>query len=192
MSFGTIATFILYIVAMLAIGVICYRRNRNLNDFILGSRGLNPGVAARSAGASDMSGWLLLGLPGAVYASGLNQMWIAVGLVIGAYLNWQFAAARLRIYTQVARDALTIPDYLDNRFQDRSRTLRVLTAVVILLFFTFTSTSRRGSSPGECCSSRHSAWTISWRYGSARFPSWLTSSSEVFSPCAGPTRFRAS
>ena len=136
MSFGTIATFILYIVAMLAIGVICYRRNRNLNDFILGSRGLNPGVAALSAGASDMSGWLLLGLPGAVYASGLNQMWIAVGLVIGAYLNWQFVAARLRIYTQVARDALTIPDYLDNRFQDRSRTLRVLTAVVILLFFT--------------------------------------------------------
>ena len=96
MSFGTIATFILYIVAMLAIGVICYRRNRNLNDFILGSRGLNPGVAALSAGASDMSGWLLLGLPGAVYASGLNQMWIAVGLVIGAYLNWQFVAARLR------------------------------------------------------------------------------------------------
>lgn len=136
MSFGTIAAFVIYIVAMLAIGVICYRRNRNLNDFILGSRGLNPGVAALSAGASDMSGWLLLGLPGAVYASGMNQMWIAVGLVIGAYLNWQFVAARLRIYTQVARDALTIPDYLDNRFQDRSRTLRVLTAVVILLFFT--------------------------------------------------------
>ncbi len=136
MSVGTIAAFIIYIVAMLAIGVICYRRNRNLDDFILGSRGLNPGVAALSAGASDMSGWLLLGLPGAVYASGMNQMWIAVGLVIGAYLNWQFVAARLKIYTQVARDALTIPDYLDNRFQDRSRTLRVLTAVVILLFFT--------------------------------------------------------
>ena len=136
MSFGTIAAFVIYIAAMLAIGVICYRRNRNLNDFILGSRGLNPGVAALSAGASDMSGWLLLGLPGAVYASGMNQMWIAVGLVIGAYLNWQFVAARLRIYTQVARDALTIPDYLDNRFQDRSRTLRVLTAVVILVFFT--------------------------------------------------------
>ena len=136
MSFGTIATFILYIIAMLAIGVVCYRRNRNLNDFILGSRGLNPGVAALSAGASDMSGWLLLGLPGAVYASGLNQMWIAVGLVIGAYLNWQFVAARLRIYTQVARDALTIPDYFDNRFHDGSRTLRVLSAIVILLFFT--------------------------------------------------------
>ena len=121
MSFGTIATFILYIIAMLAIGVVCYRRNRNLNDFILGSRGLNPGVAALSAGASDMSGWLLLGLPGAVYASGLNQMWIAVGLVIGAYLNWQFVAARLRIYTQVARDALTIPCLLYTSPSPRDR-----------------------------------------------------------------------
>src|SRR5512134_2522278 len=110
MSFGTIGAFVIYIAAMLAIGVICYRRNRNLNDFILGSRGLNPGVAELSAGASDMSGWLLLSLPGAVNASGMNQMWIAVGLVIG---NRQFVAARLRIYTQVARDALTIPDYLD-------------------------------------------------------------------------------
>jgi sodium/proline symporter len=84
-----------------------------------------------------MSGWLLLGLPGAMYAAGMNQIWIGIGLVIGAYLNWQFIARRLRIYTEVAQDSLTIPDYLDNRFRDRSKVLRMIAAIVILLFFTF-------------------------------------------------------
>ncbi|HSO41766.1 MAG TPA: sodium/proline symporter PutP [Rhodospirillales bacterium] len=84
-----------------------------------------------------MSGWLLLGLPGAIYAGGMNQIWIGIGLVIGAYLNWQFVAERLRIYTEVAKDSLTIPDYLDNRFGDETRILRVISASVILLFFTF-------------------------------------------------------
>jgi sodium/proline symporter len=137
MNAGTIVTFILYLLAMIAIGVICYYRTSSHSDYILGGRGLGPGVAALSAGASDMSGWLLLGLPGAVYASGMNQIWIAVGLIIGAYLNWQFIARRLRIYTEVARDALTIPDYFDNRFRDGSRVLRIISAVVILVFFTF-------------------------------------------------------
>jgi sodium/proline symporter len=84
-----------------------------------------------------MSDWLLLGLPGAMYAAGMNQIWIGIGLVIGAYLNWQFIARRLRIYTEVAQDSLTIPDYLDNRFRDRSKVLRMIAAIVILLFFTF-------------------------------------------------------
>ncbi len=83
-----------------------------------------------------MSGWLLLGLPGAMYVGGMNNVWIGVGLVIGAYLNWQFVAKRLRIFTEVAEDSITLPDYLENRFNDKSRVLRVASAAVILIFFT--------------------------------------------------------
>ena len=137
MSAATLTAFVIYLVGMLAIGFVCYALTKNLSDYILGGRGLGPGVAALSAGASDMSGWLLLGLPGAMYAAGMNQIWIAVGLTIGAYLNWQFVARRLRVYTEVAADSITIPDYLDNRFRDSSKALRVLSALVILVFFTF-------------------------------------------------------
>ncbi|MGB8274877.1 MAG: sodium/proline symporter PutP [Alphaproteobacteria bacterium] len=128
--------FVLYLAAMIAIGAVAYRLVESHPDYILGGRRLGPTVAALSAGASDMSGWLLLGLPGAVYVSGLNQMWIAVGLTIGAYLNWQVLAARLRRYTELAGDSLTLPDYLENRFRDRSRLLRAASAIVILFFFT--------------------------------------------------------
>ena len=137
MDAGSISAFVIYLVGMLVIGLICYKLTKNLSDYMLGGRNLPPAVAALSAGASDMSGWLLLGLPGAVYAAGMNQIWIGIGLVIGAYLNWQFVARRLRIYTEVAEDAITIPDYLNNRFQDSSRILRMISAIVILLFFTF-------------------------------------------------------
>lgn len=137
MSIPTLVTFIVYLIGMLAIGVIAYRMTDNLSDYVLGGRRLGGGVAALSAGASDMSGWLLLGLPGALYLSGMNQIWIAVGLCIGAYLNWQFVAKRLRVYTEVAQDSITVPDYLENRFHDRSKLLRVISAVVILLFFAF-------------------------------------------------------
>ncbi len=130
------ATIAVYLVAMLGLGVAAYRYTANLKDYILGGRQLNGGVAALSAGASDMSGWLMLGLPGAIYASGFNQIWIAVGLVAGAYLNWQFVARRLRRYTEIAGDALTLPDYFENRFADESRMLRVASAFVILIFFT--------------------------------------------------------
>ncbi|MDX1606630.1 MAG: sodium/proline symporter PutP [Candidatus Competibacterales bacterium] len=137
MSVPTLVTFVVYLVGMLAIGIIAYRLTDNLSDYVLGGRSLGGGVAALSAGASDMSGWLLLGLPGALYASGMNQIWIAIGLSIGAYLNWQFVAKRLRVYTEVAQDAITVPDYLENRFHDHSKLLRVISAVVILLFFAF-------------------------------------------------------
>lgn len=137
MNMGTISAFAIYLIGMLAIGFWCWKMTSNLSDYILGGRGLNAPVAALSAGASDMSGWLLLGLPGAIYAAGMNQIWIGVGLVIGAYLNWQFVARPLRVYTEVAEDSLTIPDYLENRFKDSSHLLRVISAVVILLFFTF-------------------------------------------------------
>ena len=134
---GTIAiTITVYLVAMLGLGAAAYRYTSSLKDYILGGRQLNGGVAALSAGASDMSGWLMLGLPGTIYASGFNQIWIAVGLVAGAYLNWQCVARRLRRYTELAGDALTLPDYFENRFSDRSRMLRVASAFVILVFFT--------------------------------------------------------
>lgn len=129
-------TIIVYLVAMLALGAAAYRFTRNLKDYILGGRQLGGAVAALSAGASDMSGWLMLGLPGAIYASGLNQVWIAVGLVAGALFNWRFVARRLRRYTERVGDALTMPDYFENRFADRSRVLRVASAFVILIFFT--------------------------------------------------------
>ena len=137
MNTATITTFIVYLVGMLALGFIAYRVTTNLSDYILGGRRLGVGVAALSAGASDMSGWLMLGLPGAMYAFGMNQVWIAVGICIGAYLNWQVVAARLRRYTELAGDALTLPDYFENRFRDRLRLLRFVSAVVILVFFTF-------------------------------------------------------
>ncbi|ELK44394.1 sodium/proline symporter PutP [Halobacillus sp. BAB-2008] len=141
MSTATLITFIVYLIGMLGIGFAAYRLTSDLSDYVLGGRRLGPGVAALSAGASDMSGWLLLGLPGAIYASGLSEAWIGVGLAIGAYLNWQFVARKLRVFTEVADDSITVPDYLENRFQDKSHTLRVISAAVILLFFTFYTSS---------------------------------------------------
>jgi sodium/proline symporter len=136
MPLPTLVTFAAYLAAMLVLGIIAYRSTTNLSDYVLGGRSLGPGVAALSAGASDMSGWLLLGLPGAVYVSGLSELWIGVGLVVGAFLNWVFVAGRLRRFTALAHDSLTIPDFLEHRFGDRSRLLRIISAVVILVFFT--------------------------------------------------------
>ncbi|MAM93620.1 MAG: sodium/proline symporter PutP [Parvibaculum sp.] len=136
MSAVTGSIIAVYLVTMLGLGAIAYRYTSNLKDYILGGRQLGGAVAALSAGASDMSGWLMLGLPGAIYLSGLNQIWIAVGLVAGALTNWRFVARRLRRYTEIAGDALTMPDYFENRFADTSRILRITSALVILLFFT--------------------------------------------------------
>ncbi|MGM0417744.1 MAG: sodium/proline symporter PutP [Thermodesulfobacteriota bacterium] len=136
MSLGISFAFILYLFAMMSIGIYFYFKTNNLTDYILGGRKLSPSVAALSAGASDMSGWLLLGLPGALYAGGMNNIWIAVGLTLGAYLNWQFVAKKLRIYTEIAGDSITLPDYLENRFEDKTKVLRVVSALVILIFFT--------------------------------------------------------
>ncbi|RDY70550.1 sodium/proline symporter PutP [Halobacillus trueperi] len=141
MSTATLITFIVYLIGMLGIGFAAYRLTSDLSDYVLGGRRLGPGVAALSAGASDMSGWLLLGLPGAIYAGGLSAAWIGVGLAIGAYLNWQFVARRLRVFTEIANDSITVPDYLENRFRDHSHVLRVISAAVILLFFTFYTSS---------------------------------------------------
>jgi sodium/proline symporter len=137
MAWPTLVTFCLYLVGMLVIGVVGYRRTDDLADFVLGGRRLGSGVAGLSAGASDMSGWLLLGLPGALYLAGMNQVWIGIGLALGALLNWQFVARRLRVYTEFVGDAITLPDYLEYRFHDRSKLLRIVSALVILVFFTF-------------------------------------------------------
>ena len=133
---ATTIMFAIYLVAMLLIGWLGYRATSNLSDYILGGRSLGSFVTALSAGASDMSGWLLMGLPGAVYASGLAESWIAIGLCIGAWLNWYLVAGRLRVYTEKVGNALTMPDYFTNRFEDHSNLLRIFTAVVILVFFT--------------------------------------------------------
>ncbi len=134
--FKLIAT-VCYFLVMIAIGLWANRRTRNLADYMLGGRNLNPMVAALSAGASDMSGWLLLGLPGALYAIGLADAWIAVGLTVGAWLNWKLVAPRLRTYTEVAHNSITIPSFLENRLKDRSRLLRTISGLLILTFFTF-------------------------------------------------------
>lgn len=134
-NLAIVSSFVLYLGLMMAIGVYFYRRTRNMSDYILGSRKLGAWVTSLSAEASDMSGWMLMGLPGYAYAAGLSGGWIALGLALGTYANWKFIAARLRKYTEIADDALTMPDFFQNRFQDRSNALRIISAIFILIFF---------------------------------------------------------
>ncbi|SDB79847.1 sodium/proline symporter [Raineyella antarctica] len=130
-------SMVIYLVAMVMIGFVANRRTEDLDDYMLGGRRLGPLVSALSAGAADMSGWLLMGLPGAVYLHGLIEGWIAVGLTIGAWTNWKVVAPRLRSYTQVSGDSITIPSFLGSRLRDRTHLLRLVAGAVILVFFTF-------------------------------------------------------
>ena len=132
-----VIAIIIYLFAMLAIGFWAYRKNDDYSDYMLGGRDLPPFVAAMSAGASDMSGWLLMGLPGALFVSGFSELWIAVGLAIGAWANWKWVAPRLRAYTEIARNSITMPSFFENRLRDRSRLLRIISSVIIIFFFTF-------------------------------------------------------
>jgi sodium/proline symporter len=134
-NLSVIITFAAYLVFMLAIGSHFYKRNESLSDYLIGDRQLNKWVAAMSAQASDMSGWLLLGLPGYAYLQGMEAAWIAVGLAAGTWLNWRYVARPLRRYTEIAGNAITLPDYFANRFNDHNRLLRVLSACFILVFF---------------------------------------------------------
>lgn len=111
------------------------KKSNNVGDYFLGGRGMGSWLTALSAQASDMSSWLLMGLPGAVYLSGLGEAWIAVGLGIGTYLNWLLVAKRLRNYSYVTGDAITIPEYFQNRFNAKSTALRVTCAIIIFIFF---------------------------------------------------------
>lgn len=131
----------IYFAAMIAIGFWASRKNTNLDDYVLGGRGLTPGVAALSAGASDMSAWLLMGIPGIMYMVGLSEAWIIIGLTIGAWLNWKLVAPRLRTYTEVSRNSVTVPAFFGNRLRDKTHILRIVAAIIILVFFTFYASS---------------------------------------------------
>lgn len=143
---GVLVSLAAYFLLMIAIGVWAYFKSANDSEgYMLGGRNLSPAVTALSAGASDMSGWLLLGLPGYMYASGVVSIWIALGLTLGAFANYLIVAPRLRVYTEVADNAITLPDYFANRFEDKSHLLRVISAIVIILFFTvYTAASLAG------------------------------------------------
>lgn len=134
-------SFFCYLLAVLGIGIVAWRRTRSLSDFVLGGRSLGSWVAALSASASDMSGWLLLGLPGYAYVAGLESFWLALGLLIGTWLNWRLVAARLRTASEAAGNALTLPEYLSNRFEDSSGLIRVSSSCFVLLFFLFYTSS---------------------------------------------------
>ena len=134
-------TFVVYIAVMLGIGIYAYRKTQDLSDYILGGRSLGPWPSALSAGASDMSGWLLLGLPGYALAAGMEATWLAIGLLLGTWLNWLIVAGRLRVYSQVANDSLTLPEFFEQRFRDNSHLLRVISAFFILMFFLFYTSS---------------------------------------------------
>lgn len=133
--FTTTTTFIVYIFSMLVIGIIAARSTSTLNDYVLGGRKLGRVITGLSAGASDMSGWLLMGVPGAVFTSGIAVAWMPIGLTIGQWCNFKFVAARLRSFTQNASEALTLPDYFAARFKDKYRITAIVSSIIILIFF---------------------------------------------------------
>lgn len=129
-------TVIAYLLLMIVIGVVFSKRNKNVGDFYLGGRKLGPLVAAMSAEASDMSSYLLMGLPGLAYLTGVADVgWTAIGLSVGTYINWLLVAKRLRIYSHRCGNSITIPDFFSNRYRDKSRVIMAIAAVVILVFF---------------------------------------------------------
>ena len=133
---GIIAAFIIYFGIMIYIGFFFMKKNKTAGDYILGGRKLPPLVSAMSAEASDMSGWLLLGLPGMAYATGLSSAgWTAIGLAIGTYLNWRFVAKRLRVYTHRAKNSLTLPEFITNRFNEKKGIISAIGSIFILVFF---------------------------------------------------------
>lgn len=132
---GILTIFFFYILMMLGIGWLYYKRTEKLSDYIIGDRKLNYWVTALSSQASDMSGWLLMGLPGYAYVAGMEAIWIALGLLVGTWANWRFVAKRLRILTEKMGNAITLSSYFQNRFKETNARLRVLSAIVILIFF---------------------------------------------------------
>ena len=142
LEIGTIISLTVYFIVMLGIGFYAYKKSTSdISGYMLGGRNLSPSVTALSAGASDMSGWMLMGLPGAMYITGVSSLWIALGLVIGAFVNYLVVAPRLRTYTELANDSITLPDFFENRFNDQTRILRLVSSLVIIIFFTLYTSS---------------------------------------------------
>ena len=139
MSGGTLtavlAAFVIYLLLMIIIGALYMKKTNNSEDYFLGGRGLSGWIAALSAQASDMSGWLLMGLPGTIYALGTGQSWIAIGLLLGTIFNWVCISSRLRRYTITANNSLTLPEFFENRFRDKKRILLLISSIVIVIFF---------------------------------------------------------
>lgn len=131
---STLFTFILYLVILLVIGWIAFKATKTYEDYVLGGRGLNPWVTSLSAQASDMSSFLLMGLPGMAYATGMSSIWTAIGLTAGTLFNWRYVAKRLRRFTELT-DSVTISDFFEARFEDKSRVLRIISAIIIVVFF---------------------------------------------------------
>ena len=140
-NIGILLAFILYLAVMMAIGIYYSRKQKKLSQYILGDRKLGPWVTSMSAEASDMSGWMLMGLPGYAYLHGLSAFWTGFGLIAGTWANWVLTAKRLRHYTEIADNSLTIPDYLSNRFEDKKSGLRLICALFIILFFVIYTSS---------------------------------------------------
>lgn len=130
---AVLLAFAAYMILMIVVGAVYAGKTKNSEDYFLGGRKLNGWVAALSAQASDMSGWLLMGLPGSIYAFGTGQAWIAIGLLIGTICNWLFIAQRLRRYTIRANNSLTLPSYLENRFHDKRRILLMTSSIVFVI-----------------------------------------------------------
>ena len=130
-----LVAFAVYMLIMIAIGFVYSKRTKNNEDYFLGGRNLGGWTAALSAQASDMSGWLLMGLPGSVYLAGTGEIWIAIGLLLGTILNWYLVSSRLRKYTIVAGNSLTIPSFFQNRYRDSKGVIKIVSAIIIAIFF---------------------------------------------------------
>lgn len=135
MNISMIIVLSAYFAILVGTALYANRRINTVSDYILGGRTLNGPIAALGVGAADMGSWLMLALPGAIYVLGTQQLWMPLGLVIGAWFNWTFVSKRLRIYTELANDAQTLPEYLDHRFADKQQRIRIVTALIILVFF---------------------------------------------------------
>ena len=143
-----LVAFAFYMLVMIAIGVVYSKKTKNNEDYFLGGRNLGGWTAALSAQASDMSGWLLMGLPGSVYLAGTGEVWIAIGLLLGTILNWYIVSSRLRKYTIVAGNSLTIPSFFQNRYRDKKGIIKIVSAVIIAIFFAvYTATRLPRSAP---------------------------------------------
>ena len=136
MEIWMIVAFVAYFIVIIGVGMYFYNRSAKMNEYFLADRGLNPYVVALSAQASDMSGWLLMGLPGSILLAGVGEVWTGIGLAIGTYLAWLVIAKRLRVYSEKANNSITISEYFSNRFKDQATLLRILCGIIILVFFT--------------------------------------------------------